>query len=1096
MTRHFARKIDSLSLVVLFVTLVITAFSVLAVFATPAIAQNPVPLTNQPLVPDAIAPGGLGFTLTVNGAGFVSGSVVNWNGSPRPTTFVSSSQLTATILASDIATASTAAVTVVSPSPGVVVVSNTQFFSIAIAEASASFLPVVTYPSGDGRGYFVAVADVNGDGKVDLIVVNGAGVDGSVAVLLGNGDGTFEYEETYDAGGVQTICVAVADVNGDGKPDLVVANSVSLTIGVLLGNGDGTFQPVVTYNSGGSPFSVAVADVNGDGKADIIVGDASSCYGCSGPGLVGVLLGNGDGTFQPVVTHNSGGYSFETSPTALALADLNGDGKLDIVMTNYCSSACTDPTAEGNASVLLGNGDGTFQPAVIYGSGGFGVSIGALAVADVNGDGKPDLLVANGNCVDGGTCGQGTIGVLVGNGDGTFQPVVLYDTGVDNTTSVAVSDVNGDGKPDLVVTNFCTPGGCTDPGTGSVGVMLGNGDGTFQPAVTYSSGGYWGAFSTAVADVDGNGRPDLLVLNFSSPNGTSVGVLTNIESGSPTTTTLVSSLNPSNYGQTVTFTAAVSSTSGTPTGTVVFSDASTAATLGSATLANGSASLATSSLMAGSHSITAAYQGSSSFAPSTSAVLNEVVNGAATSTSLASSPNPSVFAQSVAFTAAVSSASGTPTGTVIFYNGATALGSATLANGAAAISVSSLAAGSQSITAAYQGSGAFESSVSAPLHQVVNLATTTTSLASTKNPANVNKLVTYLATVISQYGGVAYAGTVTFQDGGATIWISPVGGGNEAGYTTSYPTAGLHSITATYSGNANNAGSMSAVLEEKIGETHFPSATTVTTSGSPSLVGQPVTFTATVTSIDGAIPNGELVRFQDDGTPIGAGTTVGGLATLTTSSLTAKTHTIRAVYSGDGTFSTSNGTVTQVVDKYATTTSVASNLNPSTYGQTITFRATVATTGPNIPTGTVKFGIGSGVLSGGVATLTKTWLKAGSYALTAEYEGDSASAPSTSSVLEQVVNPAATTTTISSSANPSSSGQTVTFTAKVTSSTGVGPSGTITFTAGTTTLGTVAVSVGSISTAALPVGSTKVTATYNGATDFTGSSGSLLQTVN
>ena len=148
--------------------------------------------------------------------------------------------------------------------------------------------------------------------------------------------------------------------------------------------------------------------MNGDGKTDIIVGDASSCYGCSGSGAVGVLLGNGDGTFQPVFTYNSGGYSYETGPTALALADLDSDGKLDIVVTNYCFNACTNPTAEGNVSVLLGNGDGTFQPAISYGSGGFGLSIGALAVGDVNGDGKPDLLVVNGNCSYG-SCEQGTL---------------------------------------------------------------------------------------------------------------------------------------------------------------------------------------------------------------------------------------------------------------------------------------------------------------------------------------------------------------------------------------------------------------------------------------------------------------------------------------------------------------------------------------------------------------------------------------------------------------------------------------------------------------------------------------------------------------
>ncbi|MFZ1930423.1 MAG: hypothetical protein WAU50_14895, partial [Candidatus Sulfotelmatobacter sp.] len=164
--------------------LILATATLLATLAATTSAQNPVPFIDQPLVPDATAPGGPAFTLTVNGAGFVPASVVNWNASPRATTFVSSSQLTAKILASDIATASTAAVTVVNPNPGGI--SNTQFFSVAVPKTAISFAPAVTYSSGGIYPGSLVVADVNGDGKPDMMVANFGGTS-SIGVLLGNG---------------------------------------------------------------------------------------------------------------------------------------------------------------------------------------------------------------------------------------------------------------------------------------------------------------------------------------------------------------------------------------------------------------------------------------------------------------------------------------------------------------------------------------------------------------------------------------------------------------------------------------------------------------------------------------------------------------------------------------------------------------------------------------------------------------------------------------------------------------------------------------------------------------------------------------------
>ena len=326
-------------------------------------------------------------------------------------------------------------------------------------------------------------------------------------MLLGNGDGTFQSAVIYGSGGAGLTggSVAIADVNGDGRPDIVVANECgadrttcqSGSVGVLLGNGDGTFKPAVAYGSGGYfDTSVAVADVNGDGRLDLLVSNNCADINCSSDAVVGVLLGNGDGSFQTAVIYGSGGRFAEW----VAVADVNGDGGPDLLMAN-----------DNSVGVLLGNGDGTFRPAVAYQSGG---EHNSLAVADVNGDGKPDLLVAD-YCAPGITCsggGPGAVDALLGNGPGTFRPAATYSSGADDANSVAVADVNGDGKPDLLVINQCAD--LINCASGTISVLLGNGNGTFQSAVTYDSGGYL-ADSITVADVNGDGRPDLVVANFS-----------------------------------------------------------------------------------------------------------------------------------------------------------------------------------------------------------------------------------------------------------------------------------------------------------------------------------------------------------------------------------------------------------------------------------------------------------------------------------------------------------------------------------------------------------------------------------------------------
>jgi hypothetical protein len=479
--------------------------------------------------------------------------------------------------------------------------------SVMTLDNPLSFLPVVTYDSGYGP-FSVEVADVNGDGKPDLIATNYAG---AVVVLLGNGDGSFQPAVTYGSGGSSATSVAVADVNGDGKPDLVVSNSDA--VGILLGNGDGTFHAAVAYGPTGGG-QVVVAEVNGDRKPDLMVLNFGSCLTTCTDGSVEVLLGNGDGSFQPPVPYDSGAGG----SLSLAVADVNGDGRPDLIVAGNCNCPY------GTVSVLLGNLDGTFQTAVIYGSGGRVAD--SVVVADVNGDGRPDLLVANycgltGYCTN---ASSGVVGVLLGNGDGTFQAPLTYDSGGYGADSVAAADVSGDGKPDLMVLNEC--GGsniCTGTSDGTVGVFLGNGDGTFKTPTIYDSGGIF-PYSVLTADLNGDGKLDLVFTNYLSAD---VGVLLNNTTftQSPTATALTSTPNPSIHGQPITFTATVT-TSGpiAPTGTVNFKRGPDG--MGTGTLnASGVATFTTSILKPGPYKITAVYKGDASNLASTSTVLHQGV---------------------------------------------------------------------------------------------------------------------------------------------------------------------------------------------------------------------------------------------------------------------------------------------------------------------------------------------------------------------------------------------------------------------------------------------------------------------------------------
>lgn len=519
-------------------------------------------------------------------------------------------------------------------------------------------------------------------------------------------------------------------------------------------------------------------------------------------------------------------------------------------------------------------------------------------MADLNGDKKPDIVVTN--------YMNGNVGVLLGNGDGTFQPVETYDSGGGpQPWGIAIADINGDDIPDLLVASL----GCC------ISVLSGNGDGTFQPAVLLTQG-VWYPNIIAFADVNGDGMLDLVATSqFGGPNG--------------------------------------------------------------------------------------------------DGVLSVMIN----------------------------------------------------------------AGGSRSATE--------------------------TVLSSSINPSGLNDAITYTATVTNASGGTAN-GKVAFQDNRFVIASAPVVSGG-AVYSTTYTSTGTHSIRATYLGDSSSAGSYADVTE-RVQPPPFPTSTVLATSGSPSFVGQPVTFTAAVSCGTRTIPDGELVTFYEGLTPLASVALGAGKATYTTSALRAATHYIHASYVGDATFKASSGGVNQIATRYATTTTVTSIPNPSDYGDSVSLTAQVNITSASAPTGWVSFKNGTTALGAalvdatGVATLSKADLPLGSNSITATYnEGllDALNAKSTSPAIVQTVKQAQITMTLKSWENPTMQGHAVLFTATLTSNGGLPNAQTVGFSYNGNLLGTSTISGGKatlwIST--LPVGSDVITATYAGDANCSSAKASVTQIV-
>jgi hypothetical protein len=718
-----------------------------------------------------------------------------------------------------------------------------EFAYMAAAGFKAGDLPgLIVEDSANSNIYVLNVAGVGVGGGLP-----GLAVRSTIAIAAADGAGP----------------IYIGDFNGDGKTDFIVHGQDGHSASVYFGNGDGTFQTPVRYTFDQGVRSLRLGDMDRDGHADMVVQGED--------GGVEVFHGNADGSFATV---SEGGVELPGGAAvggavggALLVADFDGDG---------CGDIAAIPSAGGanELYVWYGHCDGTFGEAQIV---PLSRSYPLAAVADVNGDGLPDVVLSDG----------AVVGVLDNLGKRSFgaEQQVFAGGGI---TSLAVRDVNGDGAPDLIVSSEVA-------NTGGIAVLLNTGRAKAKPAASTTM------TTTTLA----------LCVGGSSPNCPVNGI--------PSGITVVPSFSLT-YGQVFNGIEGVTDTDGsafTGMGTLTFYQDGVSLCVLSVNIFISCPATVGVGTTAGTHVFDSVYSGDATFEGSTSNLVTITVTQDSTVASGAGSPNPSPAGQPVKLTATLTGndapstgPSGPPlgnymppSGMVVFLDGGTVIGHGTLAANASGVSstatliTTALPVGTDSIMVTYVGDTDFGGTVSPVFTETIApVVATTTTLNSSVNPSYSGQSVTFTATVTDVGGATAPVptGTVTFYDGGAAIGTGTLNAVGVATFTTSTLAVGSHNMTASASGDGVTGPSNSAVLVQVVDALPPPGSVNFTITVTPNPVsvgvGEGVQLTVTVTALSGfldgvnlscgPVPTEAVCRFLNAAIPAGGGSTTLVLGTM------------------------------------------------------------------------------------------------------------------------------------------------------------------------------------------------------------------------